>query len=365
MNKELLIIGFFIGIIIISTMPLVESAIPPTRAFQRVTTSNDTIHSFNSTANLNIVGIGAATITGSNNSKTVYVNVASTAGPMEALTNVTDIGCATGQILSVVGTTWECTTLSGGGNASLLADLGYVTVTSQAYNNILQFNNLGQWVNKLFALNNQTTGAGDAWINGIDNRTGQIRTKIFSVNNQTTGSGDTWINGIDNSTGEIRTKQFSVNTITCSGTDRVSAINNATGEVTCASSGSTAREDLVADWEVDRTFSNIGTVYVDVYNVANANGDAVRIDTNGMATATLQVIWTKVGAGTQACQILQNGGTAVLIQINDIVTGINVNATQTIPVALQNTIFNGKVQCKSTTGTDDPVFLHGTVLLSP
>src|SRR3990172_10478430 len=37
---------------------------------------------------------------------------------MESLTNVTDTGCATGQILKVSGTTWGCADLTAGGNVN-------------------------------------------------------------------------------------------------------------------------------------------------------------------------------------------------------------------------------------------------------
>ena len=51
--------------------------IPPTNANSRITTGNGTVHEMNYSSNYNFVGTGSATVTGSNNSKTIYFNVAS------------------------------------------------------------------------------------------------------------------------------------------------------------------------------------------------------------------------------------------------------------------------------------------------
>lgn len=51
--------------------------IPPTNANSRITTANGTVHEMNYSSNYNFVGTGSITITGSNNSKTVYFNGAS------------------------------------------------------------------------------------------------------------------------------------------------------------------------------------------------------------------------------------------------------------------------------------------------
>lgn len=48
--------------------------IPPTDAFDKVSTSNDTIHAKNFIAQLNLVGKNGVTVTGSNSSKTVYIS---------------------------------------------------------------------------------------------------------------------------------------------------------------------------------------------------------------------------------------------------------------------------------------------------
>ena len=198
------------------------------------------------------------------------------------------------------------------------------------------------------------------FITGINNVTGDITTQTFMVNTQSSAV-DQQITGIDNVTGSITRNTFSVNTTDC-GSEAVKSIDNATGNVICiAVGGGTARESLVATWPVDQTKSNIGTSFVNVYTTGN--GDPVRIDTNGKSTVTLIIDWTKVGAGTQKCIVTTVTTLQDLITFTNVVSGLNTNATQDIPAALENTIANYKVMCKSTTGTDDPIWLTGQVLL--
>ena len=269
-------------------------------------------------------------------------------------------------------------------------------------------------------INNQTA-QNDFQITGINNSTGIITTNQFSVNSITCSGSDV-INSIDNVTGyvicitpsggsgfdtiasspqttatiladnstitntaTIKTltqgtgitltngsnavtvaTSFEANSLTCSGTDKFSAYDNSTGLYTCTadSSGATAREDEVAVWPVDSTKSNIGTVDVNVYTTGL--GDPMRIDTNGMSTATLVIDWTKVGAGTQRCSIVSNtNSNIVLITFGNLASGLNTNATVDIPTNAENRIDTFKPMCRSTTSTDDPIWLTGQVLLRP
>ena len=151
--------------------------------------------------------------------------------------------CTNGQILQydLATDTWTCNTLSGGGNATVLTELGDVIISGSAIDHILQHDGT-TYVNKRFKIDNQTNNnGGDFFVQGIDNQTGDIGILQFSVNNQTNNNGgDRWLTGIDNVTGAITTSQFSVNTISqvCSGTDKVSTvtIDNVTGAVviTCS-----------------------------------------------------------------------------------------------------------------------------------
>ena len=139
----------------------------------------------------------------------------------------------TDRVSSIDNVTGQVICSAGGGGATTLDSLTDVTITSVAYGHIIQYNQaLAQWVNKLFRIDTQTA-ANDFQIVGINNQTGAITRNQFSVNTVTAGAGDTFVNSIDNATGNVNLKQFSVNSLTCSGTDKLSSINNATGQVIC------------------------------------------------------------------------------------------------------------------------------------
>ena len=164
-------------------------------------------------------------------------------------------------------------------------------------------------------------------------------------------------------------KIFTINSfdVTCSGTDKVSrvAISNQTGlqTITCSTdetgSGGTPRGGyLVAHWTMSQTKSNIGTSFVDVYIQTNSNGKAILIDTDAFTTARLQIQWNKIGTGTQSCQVI-NGAT-VLVS-TDVVDGNNDSGFDAIPAGLLNAENPFRIQCKSTTSTDDPIFESASI----
>ena len=311
----------------------------------------------------------------------------------------------------------------GTGNVTILNDAGDVVLTSPAYPSILFYNGL-QWIDKIFSINS-----------------------LSSAN-------DIFVTGINNQTGTITTNQFSVNTITCSGTDKVSAIKTVTctvdqsggisdgdkGDITVSGSGATwtvdtdvvtyakmqnvASDDrflgrisgangdteeltgtqattlldvftsalkglapasgggttnflradgtwavpgggstprggyLMSHWTMSQTKSNIGTSFVNVYPQTNSNGKAILIDTDAFTTARLYVQWNKIGTGTQTCQVI-NGAT-VLVSTN-VVSGSNDSGFDAIPAGLLNTENAFRIQCKSTTSTDDPIFESASI----
>lgn len=126
----------------------------------------------------------------------------------------------------------------------------------------------------------------------------------------------------------------------------------------------TAREDLVAFWDVSSIKTNIGITFVDVYTQANSDGKSVQIDTNGKTQVKLQVNWNKVGTdvGTQTVQVLEVGTANVLITMT-VIAGKNTSALTAIPAFATNTVKFYKLQCKSTTAADDPVFESARVYL--
>jgi hypothetical protein len=123
-----------------------------------------------------------------------------------------------------------------------------------------------------------------------------------------------------------------------------------------------AREDLVAAWDSSSTKTNIGASFVDIYTQANSDGKSVQIDTNGKTNVKLMVLWNKIGTGTQTLQVLEVGTANVLISM-DVVNGRNVSALTAIPAALQNSVKFYKLQAKSTTAADDPVFEGASIYL--
>jgi len=293
---------------------------------------------------------------------------------------------------NATGNVFNFTTSSDG--SIFLDDLGDVVLTTPSQFSILFYNGI-HWLDQIFKSNSLTCTAG-LFFSGYNNQTGdytcgtpssgnltmlsdvELTTPIwpsilffdgdkwvdksFALKNQTPQN-DFQITGINNVTGTITTNQFSINTKTCSVTDKISGIDNATGDVICSPDTSgTVRESLVAVWTVDSTKTNIGTSYVNVY--PTGLGDPIRIDTNGMNTVTLSIDWTKVGTGTQKCQIVSSTNNAiVLIAFANLTSGLNINATQDIPTSAENRIDTFKPQCFSTTASNDPTWLNGVVLL--
>lgn len=126
----------------------------------------------------------------------------------------------------------------------------------------------------------------------------------------------------------------------------------------------TARETLVNQIDDEKLLTDIGTSFVDPYSTANATGHATLIDTNGMNTVRLQILWQKIGLGTQTCQIVDiDNASNVLITSGSLTTGLNDGGDISIPAGLASTIKNYKIQCKSTVGTDSPSLFGFRVFL--
>ena len=108
--------------------------------------------------------------------------------------------------------------------------------------------------------------------------------------------------------------------------------------------------------------------YSDVYVSKNAHGYATLIDTTGMSTVRLVIIWQygNNDTGVQNCQIVDDAnGANVLVTSGNLITEINDGIDVPIPAALTNTLKEYKVQCKSTVGGDSPALLGLRVYLKP
>ena len=119
---------------------------------------------------------------------------------------------------------------------------------------------------------------------------------------------------------------------------------------------------LMAHWDQSSTKTNIGTSFVDVYTQTNSIGKAIKIDTTGFTTIRLMVTWNKVGSGTQSIQVIAVDDASVIVS-KDIVSGENDTGFVAIPAGSLNEEHSYKLQVKSTTSGDDPVFEGASIWL--
>jgi hypothetical protein len=192
----------------------------------------------------------------------------------------------------------------GSGNSTVLDDLGDVLITSPSYLSTLFYNGV-QWIDKIFSIDSKTCGAGE-FVSAIDNQTGGVTCsvpagsgnatilndlgdvlitspsypsilsydgsqwidKVFAINTQS-ATNDVFITGINNQTGAITTNTFSVNIITCSGTDKVSAIDNVTGNVICSTDQTGGGGGMTTMKKTaDQTINAGAAVYTDITDLS-------------------------------------------------------------------------------------------------
>jgi hypothetical protein len=110
------------------------------------------------------------------------------------------------------------------------------------------------------------------------------------------------------------------------------------------------------------TKTNIGASFIDIYNQANSNGKSMQIDTNGKTQLRLEVLWNKIGTGTQTVQVLEVGTANVLASLN-VISGRNDSGLLSIPVFAQNAVKQYKLQGKSTVAGDDPILEGARIYL--
>ena len=223
--------------------------------------------------------------------------------------------------------------------SSALDDLTDVIITSPSSLSVLFYDG-ANWIDKIFSVNTQTPTNGN-FITGINNQTGAITRQILKANNFDVNCSDTeQINRLqyDNQTGTY--------TGTCETDDTILGGSSPRGGY------------LVGHWTQSQTKTNIGTSFIDVYPQTNSNGKAILIDTDAFTTMRLQIQWNKVGSGTQTCQVI----TGILVLVStDVVSGSNDSAFDAIPVTLLNAENPFRLQCKSTTAGDDPIFESASI----
>lgn len=134
--KKSIIAFTLIFIIILGVIPLdqVEAVrIPPTPAFPKIHVSNGTVQAMNYSTKLNIVGLGVISVTGSNNTKTIYLNATLANGTtMIAVTCALDSQFHSLTISGNVGTLHCAPNNSTGGGSSTFDTMQNLT-PGQAY----------------------------------------------------------------------------------------------------------------------------------------------------------------------------------------------------------------------------------------
>lgn len=124
---------------------------------------------------------------------------------------------------------------------------------------------------------------------------------------------------------------------------------------------------LVSQWDVEKTWTNIGTSFVDIYLTPNSNDHSIQIDTNGYTQFQYQILWNKpnTDSGTETCRLIDSSTISIMFTTSSLVSGINTGSDLPIPIILQNSAKDYKLQCKSTSGNDDPSFLGARIWLRP
>lgn len=239
-----LIFSLFAILILSQLIPVFASPldinIPPTPAFSKATTSNQTVYSMNYSTPIHFVGLGGITITGSNNSKTIYISSTggngSTIHPITCSTNwqIHSVN-SSGYFVCAPNNSTGIQTLNTDSNPNQIinsANTHHITVTDST--NIHS-------IDIAFKVNNSTCSAG-YFVSSYSNVTGiytcsQASTGITSLNgdstpSQTVNSGQGIIVSNSGNTHTIATN-FKVNNISCSTGYAITSFDNSTGVYSC------------------------------------------------------------------------------------------------------------------------------------
>ena len=108
--------------------------------------------------------------------------------------------------------------------------------------------------------------------------------------------------------------------------------------------------------------TNCGTTY-DAVQPSKGLG-FVQADFTGVASIIWIVRWNKIGTGTITWQLWNETDGVEISKIDDAAAaGDNKTQTVTITTNLPTGIKQVRVRCKSTVGTDDPVFYGSSIRL--
>lgn len=251
------------------------------------------------------------TMTMNKTSDTVLFRANFTSLALEDLSNVTDNGCASGQIRQVNGSGWwVCVTPSSGGEANTGSNVGSgeASIFKQKSGIDLQFKKLKQGSNVVLT-------------NGTDEIT--IAVSGVGTGNATMFNdlGDVSLSGVASGhivqvvNGYWQNKLFKSNTINCTGNDKISSYDNATGTFSCTSDnggtdtntaqiGNAGTGESVFGTRINATQNNLKTFRAGTGVTLSSNSTDITI------TATI----TDTDTDTNTAQIVSAGGTSLFKQ---------------------------------------------------
>ena len=237
MNRQDLVFGgVILGVIImgvllapINAVPSIGD-IPPTRAFQKIFTNGDNVTATKYNANLNITSGANMLIEAFFSNSTLRFSATAPTLYMEQIANVTSIGCALGQALTVnASAIWACSNV-GTGDVTGAANVGTGTglVFRDETTGTLNLRTIKQNGNVTI-----TTVGDEILISATGGTASSVK-----IDNQTVARKD-WLVGFNNLTGDWTSRTFGLYNTTCTGNNFIKQINNLTGFTVCGTPSAT------------------------------------------------------------------------------------------------------------------------------
>lgn len=122
------------------------------------------------------------------------------------------------------------------------------------------------------------------------------------------------------------------------------------------------RAELVASWDTDRVFTNVGATYVDVYAAVTVRANSFRRLVNFAGFSQFRILgwWNQVaGAGVTSLQIVESGTPSNILGVATATTGTGEREADSGWTTLPAWATGERLvipQMKSTTANDDPTF---------
>lgn len=391
-RQDLIFAGVIFGVIIlgvllspIDAVPTIGD-IPPTRAFQKIFTNGDNVTATKYNANLNITSGANMLIEAFFSNSTLRFSATAPTIYMQQIANVTSIGCALGQALTVnASAIWDCSNV-GTGDVTGAANVGTGTglVFRDETTGTLNLRTIKQNGNVTITtvgdeiLISATGGTASSvkidnatvtrknFIVGINNQTGDITKQTFALNNQTV-SRTQWLVGINNVTGVNTVRTFAANSVTCSAGQFVSSFSNTTGVYSCTTPSGGGATVLAANvtgtlpgtdylvWTIPLTANSGNTVTGTITATSTVSGTAVSAGAN-VTNLNTRGFCHWVSVATTTSDSIDN------IVMNTVATGRVTKNAETLWIAGANVAQPISFECSVTTG---PTAGNLRVFISP